>query len=221
MEDQETLELYESLYQLCAERKMVVNCHGSNKPTGERRIYPNVINREAIRGNEFKTINTSQTTLLPFIRGVVGPSDFTPVSKPLRSGITMGQQMALCILLESGSPSMADYSENYLNQPTTEFYKNLPASWDETLFISGDLESHCVIARRKGNEWWMGGNTIDEMDININFDFLDEGKFKAYIYEDGEDASSVNVKETEITKESNIDIKMKENGGFAIRIVRE
>ena len=67
----------------------------------------------------------------------------------------------------------------------------------------------------------MGGNTIDEMDININFDFLGEGKFKAYIYEDGEDASSVNVKETEITKESNIDIKMKENGGFAIRIVRE
>ncbi len=221
MEDQETLELYESLYQLCAERKMVVNCHGSNKPTGERRIYPNVINREAIRGNEFKTINTSQTTLLPFIRGVVGPSDFTPVSKPLRSGITMGQQMALCILLESGSPSMADYSENYLNQPTTEFYKNLPASWDETLFIDGDLESHCVIARRKGNEWWMGGNTIYEMDININFDFLGEGKFKTYIYEDGEDASSVNVKETEITKESNIDIKMKENGGFAIRIVRE
>ena len=32
-------------------RKMVVVCHGSNKPTGERRVYPNVLSREAVMGN--------------------------------------------------------------------------------------------------------------------------------------------------------------------------
>lgn len=216
MEDQQTLELYEDIYKLCAERKMVVNCHGSNKPTGERRIYPNVINREAIRGNEFITVNTSQTVMLPFIRGVVGPSDFTPVSKPLRSGITIGHQMALAVLLESGSPSMADYDFNYLDQPTSEFYKALSASWDETNFIDGDILSHCIISRRKGNDYFVGGNTIDEMNITLSLDFIKEGTYEAYVYTDTDDATIINKEIKNVTNTDSLSLLMKDNGGFAI-----
>ena len=53
-ESQDTIKLYEKLYQETAKREMLLSCHGGNKPTGERRIYPHVVNREAIRGNEMR-----------------------------------------------------------------------------------------------------------------------------------------------------------------------
>ena len=57
-EDTEMIKWYETVYQECAKLKLVVNCHGSNKPTGERRIYPNVICREgSLRGSSDTVAN--------------------------------------------------------------------------------------------------------------------------------------------------------------------
>ena len=56
MEDKQTIQQYDDFYKIAAKHHMVVNCHGCNKPTGERRKYPNVINREAIRGNEMHNV---------------------------------------------------------------------------------------------------------------------------------------------------------------------
>ena len=55
-EDVDTIKWYETVYQECAKRQMLVNPHGANKPTGERRKYPNVINREAVYGGEKQNI---------------------------------------------------------------------------------------------------------------------------------------------------------------------
>ena len=60
----------------------MVNFHGSFKSTGAERTWPNMITREAVRGNEMnifnKTVTPRHCATLPFTRFLLGPADFTP-----------------------------------------------------------------------------------------------------------------------------------------------
>ncbi len=220
-EDTGTIAWYETIYQECAKREMIVNCHGCNKPTGERRVYPNVLNREAIRGNENTNIDATVTVNQLFTRAVVGPSDFTPVVNPFTAGMTMAQNMALAILFECGTPSMADFEYTYTQDQIIDFYKNLPARHDDTKFLGGELDSYYVGAVRAGENWFVGGvNSVLDTMATVDFSFLDSDKtYEAEIFvNDPTDNKAVlkvikNVKSTD--KEV---IDMFKNGGFAIRL---
>ena len=217
-EDIETIRWYETIYQETAKRKMVVNAHGSNKPTGERRIYPNVLNREAVRGNENVSVGTGLTINALFIRAVVGPSDFTPVVTPLSEYLTMGQQMALAVLFESGIPSMADYAETYQQIKINEFYRSIPSARDETVFLCGELDGYYCAAIRAGDEWFVAGaNSIIESTVTIDFSFLEEGSYQAeYFNDDGE--GSVVRRSMTVTSDSRQNVTMIANGGFVMRL---
>ena len=219
MESQQTLDMYEMFYQECAKRKMVVDCHGSNKPTGERRKYPNVINREAIRGNEFKNVNSSQTVLLPYIRGTVGPSDFTPATIPYYDNtVTLGHNLALCILLESGMPTVSDVVSHYIDVNYEDFYKNLPVVWDDTKLVAGDLETYCVIARKSSDAWYIGGNVSNAKTVSFDLSFLDEGTYSLQGWVDGDTYTQVNVLNKDVTNKTKLEIPCAKGGGFALII---
>ena len=93
-----------------ARRRLLVNPHGCQKPTGEIRTYPNEITREGVRGielnritanyekrmrdegrtpdpdryvpgDENQNIPASHNAALPFTRGVLGAADYTPVAR--------------------------------------------------------------------------------------------------------------------------------------------
>ena len=221
-EDIETIKWYETIYQETAKRQMVVNVHGSNKPTGERRIYPNVINREAVRGNENVSVGSTSTINSLFIRAAVGPTDFTPVVTPLSSGITMGQQMALAVLFESGMPSMADYSNTYLNNPRIiDFYKAIPSARDETLYLDGELDGYYCAAVRAGDDWFVAGaNSIVENTVTVDFSFLGEGTFEVELFND-DGNGSVTRRKFEVTADNSETVTMIANGGFAMRIQKK
>ncbi len=230
MEDKQTIEQYDKFYQLAAKHHMVVNCHGCNKPTGERRKYPNVINREAIRGNEMHNVYAGQGVLHAFTRGIVGPTDFTPVVMPLQHDVTIGYQMALGILYESGTPSMADLPATYINEdetdtPYTDYYKHLPASWDQSKFIKGNPETYVVIARRKGDNWWLAGITTTQRVINLDFSFLGNGTYDAIIYnggDRGDETDDAIEKSTDtITRNSKRAIQVTDNAGFVIELRKQ
>lgn len=230
MEDKQTIQQYDEFYKLAAKYHMVVNCHGCNKPTGERRKYPNIINREGIRGNEMHNVYSGQGVLHTLTRGVVGPSDFTPVVKPLEHDVTIGYQMALPILLESGIPSMADWPATYIDTSTepatdtayTDYYKHLPASWDQSKFIQGNPEKYVVVARRKGNNWWLAGVTTSQRTINIDFSFLDNGTYDAVIYNGGSRGEHDIEKTTDtIARDSKKIISVTDNGGFVIELTKK
>jgi alpha-glucosidase len=51
-DDQWMVQYYEKVARATAEHKMLVDFHGSYKPSGLRRAYPNVISREGVRGLE-------------------------------------------------------------------------------------------------------------------------------------------------------------------------
>lgn len=217
-EDQRTIGIYENIYQTAAKYKMVVNCHGGNKPTGERRQYPHVINREAIRGNEMRSMISNQLVTIPFLRGVVGPSDYTPTLMPVNKTTTIGMQLALHVLYESGLTAISGKVAEYKNAVCKEFLRDLPVAWDETKLLSGKPMEDCVIARRKGNEWWIAGSTALEKEFEIDLSFLGEGTYLADIYRDGNSyVDLINDKE-DVTASTKLIINASNNGGFAIRI---
>lgn len=218
-EDIDTIKWYETIYQETAKLQMVVNCHGSNKPTGERRVYPNVINREGVRGNEFKSVDSNITVNSMFTRAIVGPSDFTPVVTPLSQGMTVGHQMALSVLYESGAPSMADYSATYAKEEFNEFYRSLPAAYDDMHYIGGELDGYFIAARKKGNDWFIAGiNAILERDVEIDLSFLDEGSYTAAIYTDGADYKTIVKSSKTLTRSDKENLSLKKNGGFVLHL---
>ncbi len=231
-EDSLTIKWYEAIYQECARVKLLVNCHGCNKPTGERRVYPNVINREAILGNELYPADGESTVNNLFVRGSVGPTDFTPLVNPLKTDLTQVHLMALAALYESGLPSMAGRYTHYLNyadasnpvdNELTEFYKMLFVQRDETHFVEGALDGYYVSYSRSGDKYILAGvnGVSGERALTLDLSFLDEGNYDAIIYTDvasGDDYTT--KKETKVvTSATAQEISMVANGGFVICLV--
>lgn len=227
-EDRQTIKWYETIFQECAKRKMVVNCHGCNKPTGARRIYPNVINYEGIKGNESKGIDSSTTVNSMFTRAVVGPTDFTPVVLPFKtegSVLTVGHQMALSVLYESGVPALSDIAETYADEDYNEFFKSLKALRDDTVFISGEPDDYFCAAVRFGDEWFIAG--IAAYDVEFSFDcaFLGDGVYTVEKYVDTADEtqrqSAIEKTSETATKDTRYTVGIKTNGGFVYHLKKQ
>jgi hypothetical protein len=219
-EDMGTIEYYEKIYQITAELEMVVNCHGSNKPTGERRVYPHILNREAIHGNEMRNVSSIITVNSMFIRNIIGPSDFTPVVNPFTSGLTVGHQLALAVLYESGLPSMADRAFVYRQNVYNELFKELPAVKDETVFLDGKLDGYYIAALRCGDDWYVAGiNQVAERSVQIDFSFLEDGEYSATYYQDG-NSGIVKTKSSE-NSQTQKTLHLAKNGGFVIHLKKQ
>ena len=222
-EDIETIKWYESIYQGCAKQEMVVIVHGCNKPTGERRIYPNVISREAIYGNELWPASGDITVNSMFVRSVVGPTDFTPLVIPQKTNLTMGHQMALAVLYECGAPCMADLAENYTDD-VKEFYSSVPSSRDETVFLCGEPDGYYCAAVRAGDTWFVAGINAsgESRTAEIDFSFLSDGEYSATFYVDEGDSGAAVAKSTKTLAASSSErMEMTANGGFVVQITKK
>ena len=216
-EDIDTIKWYEKIYQVTAEMQLVVNCHGSNKPTGERRVYPHILNREAVYGNENRNVGASYTVNQMFIRNVVGPTDFTPVVEPLSNGLTPAHQLALSLLYEAGLPSFGDFAETYYRNDINELFKALPVLRDETLFIDGRLDYYYVSAIRSGGDWFVGGiNSVVASTVTLNFDFLGDGDYTVQLFTDDIESASLQVDEFTVKKGDVRTVEMAARGGFVM-----
>ena len=221
-EDRSCIEWLDTVYQTAAKYKMMVNIHGGNKPTGERRLYPNVINREGIKGNEMRGSISSLTTVNQmYTRNIVGPSDFTPVVKTLGT-LTYAHQMALAVLYDCGMTSLADIPDRYIDGGIMQdFYSYLPTSRDESLFLDGAWDKNYVSACRKGDDWWIAGiNCYEKTSTSFDLSFLSDGDYTATIYTDDE-ATEKPVSETRtLTASDSMSFDMLSNGGFIVRLVK-
>ena len=219
-EDIDTIKWYETIYQECAKRKMVVNAHGSNKPTGERRKYPNVINREGIYGNEFAAVDSTVTVNHLFTRAILGASDFTPVVNPRNEGLTVAHQMALAVLFESVLPSMADFAEVYYDDTIMDFYKAIPSIRDEIVFLGGEPDYYYCAAIKAGDDWFVACvNSVSKSKVEIDFSFLGAGNYITDFYTDSEDG--VVKTQKEISSSSKESVNVERNSGFIYHIRKQ
>lgn len=234
--DQWMVDYYERVAKEAAKYKILVDFHGSFKPAGLEYKYPNVLSYEGVRGQEQMSGCTPENTLyLPFMRNAVGPMDFTPGAminmqprvycseRPNSASMgTRAYNMAMFVVFESGLQMLCDNPTQYYKNPDcTDFITKVPVTWDETRIIAANLGEMLVVAKRKGDKWYIGGMTNGkERVLDIQFDFLKPQKsYKMTYFEDGinagKQAMDYRKKEQSITSSSTHQISMVANGGWA------
>lgn len=123
-----------------------------------------------------------QNSTLPFTRNVIGPMDFTPtVVSNSNLNTTHAHQLALSVIFESGMQHLADSIDSYEAWKGKNFLNKVPASWDELRVLDAFPGDYAVIARRKGNEWYLGAITSAARTITIDCDFLGAGVYCVYL----------------------------------------
>ena len=211
---------YNRILEKCKELGLLVNIHGTNKPTGERMTYPNIIAKEAVHGDEAMATKAAYTTLIPFTRGSLGSTDFTPAVYPFsKSDTTLGHQVALNTLIECGMLSMASSPDAYYNSPFYYFYYDIPTHWDDLEFVDGYPEEYTVLARRSGDAWYVSAITTDARTVAVYTDFLDDGDYNAVIYTDNTDGTDGIVTYKSITAGETLTVDLIKNGGAAVKLV--
>lgn len=219
-ENQETLRLYDTIYRECAELGLVINCHGANKSTGELRTHPNVLTREAIRGQEYGPVTANDFVYLGYTRLAVGAADITEYLIPRGSEVRMGFQLALGYIVPNGLHTLALSCNDPEKTPYASLLKDFPASFEETRFLCGEVGSDLTLARRAGGEWVVSGMANRDKEIELDFSFLKAGeRYTAVLYNDGATNTELTVSASEVTADTRMPVQIKKGGGFLLRLL--
>lgn len=171
----------------CADYGMLVDIHDEYRPTGFSRTYPNLMTQEGIRGNEEMPDATHNTTL-PYTRYLAGAGDYTLCYFNNRVKNTKAHQLAMAAVYYSPLQFMFWYDTPslYKGEQELEFWKNIPTVWDDSRALDGEVGAYITMARRTGNDWFVGTMTNTEArTVTIPTDFLEAGrKYAVTIYED-------------------------------------
>lgn len=242
-DDQPMVDFHRRAAEIAAKYKLLIDYHGTYKPTGLQRTYPNVINFEGVHGLEqmkWAPGSVDQVTYdvtIPFIRMVVGPLDYTqgamrnatknnyrPVnSEPMSQG-TRCHQLAQYVVFESPLNMLCDSPSNYLAESEcTAFIAEIPTTWDETVALNGEIAKYVTIARRKGDVWYVGSMTNwDARSMELDLSFLGEGNYTAEIFRDGLNAHRVakdyKKEITDIPAGRKLTVNMVPGGGVVLKI---
>ena len=243
-DDQQIEDFIYAAAETCARYKLLIDFHGIHKPTGLQRTWPNVINYEGVMGLEWVKFGDQQTldlvtndVTIPFIRMVAGPFDYTPgamlnaskqnfrivSSEPMSQG-TRCRQLATYIVFDQPLAMLSDRPSNYeKEQECILFMAKIPTVWEQTVPLENKVSEYASVARRKGNEWYVGGmSNWNERELTLDLSFLGDGNYKAELFIDGINANRIasDYKKEVITIPANrkLTVKMAQGGGFAARI---
>ena len=236
--DQWMVNFYERVAREAAKHHLFVDFHGSFKPAGLEYKYPNVLSYEGVRGMEqMGGCYPDNSLYLPFMRNAVGPMDYTPGAmismqpnvyrseRPNAASIgTRAYQLALFVVFESGLQMLADNPTLYYrNEDCTRFITQVPVTWDETVALEAKAGEYVIVAKRKGDKWFIGGMTNNgekEREFTIKLDFLNKDRsYQMTSFEDGinagRQAMDYRCKSAQVKAGEQLTIKMVRNGGFA------
>jgi len=227
-DQQDMMKYYIDILKDAAKYHLMVNFHGATVPRGWARTYPNLMSTEAVYGAEWynnEPVMTNKAaghnTTLPFTRNVIGSMDYTPVtfSNSQHPHITSyAHELALSVVFESGLQHFADSPSAYESLPAEpkDFLKHVPTSWDDTKLIDGYPGERVIIARKKGNQWYIGGlNGKDEpRTLIVKFDFLDKASCNLQLIKDGKDDKSFSSEIIKVKRGDMLKIECLARGGF-------
>lgn len=237
-DDQEMICIQEEILAKAARHRLHIQFHGSCKPTGLHRTYPNEFTREGTRNYECykwaSDINADHDITMPFTRLLAGATDyhlggFRSVPKdqfkirqrcPLVTS-TRCHMLAMYVVLESYLGLVCDYPAAYEGQAGFEFLISLPTIWDQTVVPNAKVNEYVTVARRKNKDWYVGSlNNSKARSLTIPLDFLEKGKYEVTIYRDAPDTDSNPnhlVKETGVvTAKDKLILALAADGGAVI-----
>ena len=233
--DQWMVNFYKRVTAEAAMYHIIVDWHGSFTPAGLEQEYPNLVSYEGVLGLEqMGGCRPENTLFIPFIRNAVGPADFTPggmnnmqpdkyrAGRPNSGAMgTRVFQMALYVVLESGVQMLADNPTRYYqNDDCTRYIASVPTVWDETRCLSAKAGEYLVVAKRKGQKWFIGAITNGTpRDLTLSLSFLASGNHKLTAFKDGVNADyqamHYNKTEQSVTSGTSLNIHLAKNGGWA------
>lgn len=231
---------YRYVLEKAAAYQLAVFFHEPIKDTGERRTYPNMLAREAARGQEYNAWSDgnppSHVVILPFTRMLSGPMDYTPgvLDVEIKKGYpgkrihgTAAQQLAMYVVFYSPIQMLADLPENYEGVAAFQFLKDVPTDWADTKVLNGEIGEYLTTVRRDQNsqDWYLGSMTNEKArDFDISLNFLEKGaEYEAQIYADavGTDEThsptSVSIEKKKVKSTDVLKLHLGGAGGTAIR----
>jgi alpha-glucosidase len=240
-DDQKLIGFYHRVSREAAQRKMLVDFHGAQKPASMTRTWPNLITTEGVRGLEWvkwsDAPHPEHNVTLPFTRMFLGPMDYTPgamvnaarksFAKVFEAPMSLGtrcHQLAMYVVYESPLQMLADSPSNYLRESETmEFLAPVPSVWDETRVLAAKLGDYVAVARRNGREWWIGAMTDwTARELELDLGFLPEGRFALDAYQDGVNAerwgSDYKRVRSTADRTTRLKLRLAEGGGWAARL---
>lgn len=237
-DDQEMVNVLQDVLELAAANHLTVTLHGASKPTGLERTYPNLLSSEAVLNLEYDKwdpigVPPEHELTIPFTRMLAGPLDFhqgsfrtVPVPEfepryvaPLIMG-TPCRTLASYVVFQNHLPMVADYPSAYRDHPALPVLASIPSTWDETKLLSGSVGESIVIARRRGEDWWVGAMTDREArNLPIPLSFLGPGRFGADLYQDDLTAPSrLSHASREVSASDLLDADLAPSGGAIIHL---
>ena len=225
-----TMNYYIDLLEDAIKYKLMLNFHGATIPRGWQRTYPHMMSIEGVYGAEWYNnapILTNRAAehnaTLPFTRNVVGPMDYTPgtFSNSQHPHITSyAHELALPVIFESALQHMPDRPSVYygLPEPVKRLLSELPVAWDDTKLLAGYPGEEVILARRKGNVWYIGGinGTNETKTLHISLDKIAVNGKKISIFKDGIDDKHFAIEENIplANVKSDLTIECLPRGGF-------
>lgn len=104
--------------------------------------------------------------------------------------------------------SQSDY---YREKECTDFISGFPVVWEETQLLKGKIAEYTVMARRSGNEWFIGAITNwDKRMLELETGFLAPGIYSLDAIEDGinSDTRAEDYRRTEMSFEAGETLKL-------------
>ena len=140
--------------------------------------------------------------------------------------VSMGtrcHQAACYVVQDSPFTMLCDAPTNYEKEPEyTKFISQIPDEWDETRVLQGEIGKYIVTARRKGDTWYVGGQTNwDERTITLPLSFLSQGDYFVTLLTDGINANH-NAEDYLLDRQArhngkSLSVKMASGGGFVLK----
>ncbi len=240
-DDQQGIQFYYDVAKEAAEHHLMVDFHGTHTPWGLDRTYPNVLSYEGVLGMENNKVGRRDSpvdrSVFAFTRLIAGSMDYTPGGfrnatedgfeardvNPMVMG-TRAQQLALYVIFQTPFQMVSDSPQAYAGQPAFQFIKDVPVSWDATRVLNGKPGEFATIARKSGDEWYLGSMTNwTPRTLEIPLNFLSNGSYTAQIYEDAADAADnpthVTIRKQSVRSTETLTLHLAPGGGCAIRFI--
>lgn len=232
---QETMRLYEAILSDADDHGLMVIFHGCTLPRGWERMYPNYVGSEAMLASEnlifnqhFNDNEAFNACLHPFIRNAVGSMEFggTFLNKRYNrtndGGTTRRTsdvfQLATAVLFQNPIQNFALAPNNLTDAPEValDFMKQIPTTWDETVFIDGYPGKYAVLARRHGNRWYIAGINAQKepLKLSLNLPMLNNGDV-VVTYTDGKQGEPQR-KELSVKTATSVPVTIQPNGGVIL-----
>lgn len=232
---QETMRLYEAILSDADDHGLMVIFHGCTLPRGWERMYPNYVGSEAVLASEnlifnqhFNDNEAFNACLHPFIRNAVGSMEFggTFLNKRYNrtnDGGTIRRtsdvfQLATAVLFQNPIQNFALAPNNLTDAPEValDFMKQIPTTWDETVFIDGYPGKYAVLARRHGNRWYIAGINAQKepLKLSLNLPMLNNGDV-VVTYTDGKQGEPQR-KELSVKTATSVPVTIQPNGGVIL-----